>query len=143
MASARDGKTAKPLAAAGTVLGIGMGGFVDGILLHQIAQVHAMFSARVPMDSLPNMHTNMRADGVFHAGLWIATAVGIAMLFNAAKRPDVLWCGRTLVGSMLFGWGLFNVVEGVIDHHLLGLHHVVSGSGCRSGIGRSSRPAWH
>jgi uncharacterized membrane protein len=25
---------------------------------------------------------------------------------------------------MLMGWGLFNLVEGVIDHHLLNLHHV-------------------
>ena len=25
---------------------------------------------------------------------------------------------------MLIGFGAFNVVEGVIDHHLLGLHHV-------------------
>jgi uncharacterized membrane protein len=22
------------------------------------------------------------------------------------------------------GWGVFNLVEGVIDHHLLGIHHV-------------------
>ena len=25
---------------------------------------------------------------------------------------------------MLIGWGAFNVVEGLIDHHLLELHHV-------------------
>jgi uncharacterized membrane protein len=25
---------------------------------------------------------------------------------------------------MLMGFGIFNVVEGVVDHHLLGLHHV-------------------
>ena len=25
---------------------------------------------------------------------------------------------------MLIGFGLFNLVEGTIDHHLLGLHHV-------------------
>ena len=25
---------------------------------------------------------------------------------------------------MLAGWGMFNVVEGVVDHHLLGIHHV-------------------
>jgi uncharacterized membrane protein len=25
---------------------------------------------------------------------------------------------------MLIGFGLFNVVEGVVDHHLLGIHHV-------------------
>jgi uncharacterized membrane protein len=25
---------------------------------------------------------------------------------------------------MLIGFGVFNVVEGLIDHHLLGIHHV-------------------
>jgi uncharacterized membrane protein len=25
---------------------------------------------------------------------------------------------------MLVGWGAFNLVEGIVDHHLLGLHHV-------------------
>jgi uncharacterized membrane protein len=30
---------------------------------------------------------------------------------------------------MLVGWGLFNVVEGVVDHHLLTLHHVREGAG--------------
>jgi uncharacterized membrane protein len=28
---------------------------------------------------------------------------------------------------MLLGWGMFNVVEGVIDHHILSIHHVRSG----------------
>jgi uncharacterized membrane protein len=32
--------------------------------------------------------------------------------------------GRLLASSLLAGWGLFNVVEGVIDHHLLQIHHV-------------------
>jgi uncharacterized membrane protein len=30
-----------------------------------------------------------------------------------------------LLGSQLAGWGLFNLVEGIIDHHILGLHHVM------------------
>ena len=25
---------------------------------------------------------------------------------------------------MTFGWGLFNLVEGIIDHHVLEIHHV-------------------
>ena len=29
-----------------------------------------------------------------------------------------------LIGQMSLGWGLFNLVEGVIDHHLLNIHHV-------------------
>jgi uncharacterized membrane protein len=28
------------------------------------------------------------------------------------------------VGLVLAGWGVFNVVEGLIDHQLLGVHHV-------------------
>jgi uncharacterized membrane protein len=28
---------------------------------------------------------------------------------------------------ILAGWGLFNLVEGIVDHHILGLHHVRSG----------------
>jgi len=29
-----------------------------------------------------------------------------------------------LSGGLLQGWGLFNIVEGIIDHHLLELHYV-------------------
>ncbi|MEC9053245.1 MAG: DUF2243 domain-containing protein, partial [Actinomycetota bacterium] len=28
------------------------------------------------------------------------------------------------LGGLLVGWGLFNLVEGMVDHHLLGVHHV-------------------
>lgn len=117
--------TTAPVERAGLVLGIGMGGFVDGIGLHQIAQVHAMLSARVPMDSMAGMRINMTADGWFHLFDWLAVLVGIALLFRAGGRTDVAWSGRALIGGMIAGWGAFNLVEGVIDHHLLHLHHVV------------------
>jgi uncharacterized membrane protein len=115
----------KPVVAAGVVLGIGLGGFVDGILLHQVFQLHSMLSGRVPLDSMANMRTNMTADGLFHAAMLLVTVAGIFMLFNAARRADVAHPTRALIGAMIMGWGLFNVVEGTIDHQLLGLHHVV------------------
>lgn len=68
-------------------------------------------------------------DGLFHAMVWAATAIGIIMLWRAVKRDDVLLSGTTLFGSTLVGWGLFNLVEGVIDHHVLGLHHVYEAAG--------------
>jgi uncharacterized membrane protein len=40
----------RPLVAAGALLGIGLGGFVDGILFHQILQLHNMLSNWVPRD---------------------------------------------------------------------------------------------
>jgi len=107
------------------MLGIGMGGFVDGILLHQIFQLHAMLSAKLPLADMENMRTNMRADGLFHAGLWLAVLAGIVLLFRAGARSDTFWSGRALVGSMLAGWGIFNLVEGIVDHHILHVHHVV------------------
>ena len=118
-------ETTRPIAAAGIALGIGLGGFVDGIVLHQIAQLHSMLSAKVPLDSMANMRTNMTADGYFHAAVWLATLIGIVLLFNAGKRRGAAWSGRVLSGSMIAGWGIFNVVEGTVNHHLLHLHHVV------------------
>jgi uncharacterized membrane protein len=116
-----------PLVAAGLVLGVGLGGFFDGILLHQILQWHNMLSSQVPPIDLVSMKYNMVWDGLFHALTWTMCAVGVGLLFRAGRRADVAWSGRTLVGSMFGGWGLFNLVEGVIDHQLLGIHHVHPG----------------
>ena len=125
----------RPLIAAGTTLGVGLGGFADGILFHQILQLHNMLSARYPKagvdasTALANVQINMFWDGLFHALTWTATLLGVALLWRAVRRPDVPLSTRTLVGSMLLGWGLFNVVEGLIDHHLLHVHHVTEGEG--------------
>jgi uncharacterized membrane protein len=43
----------------GVVLGIRMGGFLDGILLHQILQWHNMLSTVLPPSTLEAMHTNI------------------------------------------------------------------------------------
>ncbi|MFL6662250.1 MAG: DUF2243 domain-containing protein [Rhizobacter sp.] len=115
----------EPLVAAGLLIGAGLGGFVDGIVLHQLLQVHNMLSAKLPPDTLVDAKVNMFWDGVFHAGVWLMTSVGLVMLFRAGRRVDVPWSGRVLAGALLAGWGLFNLVEGVIDHELLGLHHVL------------------
>lgn len=115
----------RPLVSAGLLLGAGLGGFLDGIVFHQILQLHSMFSARLPLDNIVSIKFNMFWDGVFHAAVWVMTCLGIALLFRAARIPAVSWSARVLIGAMLCGWGLFNFIEGVIDHHVLGLHHVV------------------
>jgi uncharacterized membrane protein len=119
----------RPLIAAGTLLGIGMGGFVDGITFHQILQVHNLLSAKYPPTNLVNAEINMFWDGLFHAFTWAMTAIGLALLWRAGQRADVPWSTRTFAGSLLLGWGLFNLVEGAIDHQVLGIHHVKPGPG--------------
>jgi len=117
-----------PLTAAGLVLGVGLGGFVDGILLHQILQWHNMLSSVRPPVDLVAMKSNMVWDGLFHTLTWITCVVGIALLFRAGRDRRARWTASLLVGSIVSGWGLFNLVEGLVDHQLLGLHHVHPGS---------------
>ncbi len=116
-----------PYLAPGVALGIGMGGFVDGIVLHQVAQWHNMLSARIPPVDLVAMKTNMLWDGLFHVFAWLMTAIGIALLFRARGHAESDRDTSRFVGALAIGWGSFNVVEGVLDHHLLGLHHVHPG----------------
>jgi uncharacterized membrane protein len=116
-----------PLVAAGALLGIGLGGFVDGILLHQILQWHHMLTARLPATDLVNLKVNMVWDGLFHAFTWLTTVAGLALLWRATGRSDVVRSTPAFAGSLALGWGLFNVVEGMIDHELLQIHHVHPG----------------
>ncbi len=108
------------------VLGLGLGGLFDGIVLHQILQWHHMLSAHTPPDSLANLEVNTVADGVFHASAWFFTCVGVFLLWGLL-RGGTSFGWSHLVGGLLAGWGTFNVVEGAIDHHILGVHHVRPG----------------
>jgi uncharacterized membrane protein len=117
------------LVAAGVLLGVGLGGFFDGILFHQILQWHNMLSSRIPPTDLVSMKTNMVWDGLFHAFTWVMTVVGLGLLWRAGQHANVPWSTRTFAGSLVLGWGMFNLVEGIIDHQILGLHHLHPGEG--------------
>jgi uncharacterized membrane protein len=115
----------RPLITAGTMLGLGLGGFFDGILFHQILQTHNMLSAKLPRTSIVNIEINMFWDGLFHAFCWLMTAAGVWLLWRAAAQVQLPRSSRTLTASLLLGWGLFNLIEGFIDHFALHVHHVV------------------
>ena len=110
---------------AGILFGLGLGGFFDGIILHQVLQWHHMLtSAGYPADSVYNLEVNTLWDGLFHVSTYIFVVLGLIILWRAAHRRHGRWSGKLLVGTLLMGFGLFNLVEGLIDHQLLGLHHV-------------------
>ena len=110
---------------AGLLFGLGLGGFFDGILLHQVLQWHHMLSsAGYPAHSVQNLEVNTLWDGLFHVSTYLCVVLGLLILWRAAQRTHVRWSSKLLVGTLLVGFGLFNLVEGVIDHHILGLHHV-------------------
>ncbi|WP_214105455.1 DUF2243 domain-containing protein [Acrocarpospora catenulata] len=123
----------------GVILGVGLGGFVDGIMLHQVLQWHHMLSSTdhdnigvkyYPVDTVPGLQMNTLWDGLFHVFTWLAVLVGLALLYSRfTTSRGRIWRSRALWGAVLAGWGLFNLVEGVIDHHLLAIHHVRTGPG--------------
>lgn len=114
-----------PLTTAGTVLGIGIGGFIDGIILHQILQMHEMLSNKIPATDYIGKSINMFWDGIFHAFCLIVTIIGIILLWKVSKRSNADHSGRLLTAGLFLGWGIFNLVEGIIDHQILQLHNVI------------------
>lgn len=78
-----------------------------------------------PQTAIVNYQVNMFWDGMFHVFTWLMTALGLALLWRVAIRREVSLSTRTFIGSLLAGWGLFNLVEGTIEHQILQLHHVV------------------
>lgn len=113
-----------PLTTASTILGIGMGGFADGIVLHQILQWHEMLSNRLPPVTLEAKTVNMFWDGIFHLFTFLVTLTGIIMLWRVLHQKAINRSGWLLTGGMLLGWAMFNILEGLANHHILKLHNV-------------------
>jgi len=107
-------------------MGLGFGGFVDGIVLHQIVQWHHMISSTSGNSprSLVGLEANTLADGFFHLSTWIFVLLGVTLTVRAWQSGKLAPPWRAHTGMLLTGWGIFNLVEGVIDHQILGVHHV-------------------
>jgi uncharacterized membrane protein len=116
----------------GLLLGLGLGGFFDGIVLHQLLQWHHMLSSWYPVTSLDALELNTRWDGYFHSATYVFVVLGVFGLWRRGGPSD----GRVLAGAVLLGWAAFNLVEGVIDHQLLRLHHV------NETVPRETWPRW-
>ncbi|MFE1600710.1 DUF2243 domain-containing protein [Methylobacterium sp. ID0610] len=110
--------------AAGILFGLGLGGFFDGIVLHQMLQWHHMLSSWYPITSIEALERNTLWDGIFHSATYVFVVLGLFLLWRRAHRGRLHWSGRQMAGAVLLGWGAFNLVEGVIDHQILGIHHV-------------------
>lgn len=110
---------------AGILLGLGLGGFFDGIILHQVLQWHHMAtSAGYPPTTVENLEFNTLLDGLFHISTFVFVVLGLISLWRTAHTSHLWWSGKMMAGTMLVGFGIFNLVEGIVNHHLLGLHHV-------------------
>jgi uncharacterized membrane protein len=87
-----------------------------------------MLSAWHRPDTVANIQLNTRADGWFHVGAYLTLALGVGLLWRATtvagRRPHP----DTFIAGLLLGGGGFNVLEGTLNHLLLGMHHVREGA---------------
>ena len=116
----------QPARLGGLLYGLGLGGFVDGIVLHQIFQWHHMLSHTPdhPVNTVRGLEVNTLADGFFHLAMWFLVVAASISTIAAWRRGRLAPNWSFHFGLVLAGWGIFNVVEGLVNHHLLQLHHV-------------------
>jgi uncharacterized membrane protein len=69
-----------------------------------------------------------RADGRVHYGLqggvWLLVVAASIATLKAWRAGRLAPSWSFHFGLVLAGWGVFNVVEGLVDHQILGVHHV-------------------
>lgn len=76
------------------------------------------------MDTVAGKEANVLADGLFHVATWLLVALGVSLTVRAWQRRELAPPWRVHLGLLLMGWGVFNFVEGLINHQILGIHHV-------------------
>ncbi|WP_338787555.1 DUF2243 domain-containing protein [Metabacillus sp. FJAT-53654] len=102
------------------VLGFGFLGASDGIIFHQLLQWHSVIMAT-------DRPGQIISDGIFHFAVTITLVIGGILLWLAGNPTNLSKGIRLLVGGILIGGGTFNIVEGIINHHILQIHRVKPG----------------
>jgi uncharacterized membrane protein len=106
---------------AGYLLGFALGGFFDGILLHQILQWHHLLSL---VDGVGDVRNQVLFDGVFHALMYVLAAVGLALLIRGGGDISLPDAGRWLIGSAMIGFGVWHILDSIASHWLFGIHRI-------------------
>lgn len=102
------------------IFGFGFLGALDGIIFHQLLQWHSVYMAT-------DRPGQIMSDGLFHFAVTITLIIGGVLLWLAGNPSNLSKGVRLLVGWFLIGGGVFNLVEGIINHHLLQIHRVKPG----------------
>ena len=100
---------------AGVLIGIGVAGFIDETVFHQLLHWHHFYDKG-------SSNAGLVSDGLFHAGSWLCIVLGL-FLFADLQRKRVTVPKRVWAGGLI-GWGGFQVYDGLVQHKLLGLHQI-------------------
>lgn len=105
-----------PRLITGILLGIGIAGFIDEFVFHQLLQWHNFYWAT-------DQRGRILSDGLFHVGSTLVLLWGALRLWRdrESSAPGHV---RAILGGILIGAGTFNVYDGVVQHVILHLHLV-------------------
>lgn len=109
-----------PWAKWGILLGFALGGFFDGILLHQVLQWHHLLSL---VEGVDDLRLQILWDGYFHMLMYVLAVVALWGLWRSRNYTDGEW-GSTLVACVLLGFGVWNWVDIGVAHWMMGIHRV-------------------
>lgn len=123
-----DRPTTQGLLGAG-ILGFGFSGLVDVLVLHHVLQLHHLVSNVYDPATLSGLRANILADGLFSLAMLTLAGVGAGLVWTAERRASHPLRVKPLAGAAIFGLGLFDLFDVVVDHTLLGLHHATHGPG--------------
>jgi uncharacterized membrane protein len=101
--------------ASGVFVGIGVAGFIDETVFHQLLHWHHFWDGGSSSAALVS-------DGVFHAGSWMCIVAGLFWFADLRRRGT--WRPAAWAGGILLGTGAFQLYDGTIQHKLLGLHEI-------------------
>jgi uncharacterized membrane protein len=100
---------------AGVLMGIGVAGFVDEAVFHQLFHWHHFYDLSTPSWGLIS-------DGVFHAASWFCMVGGL-FLFADLRRRDI-WDRYRHGSGFCFGLGGFQLWDGTVQHKWWHLHEI-------------------
>ena len=89
---------------AGILFGLGLGGFFDGIVFHQILQWHHMVSGIASPDTVAGLRLNTFWDGMFHLVTYLFVGAGLLLLWRSGHRGTLHWSIRPFIATLLLGW---------------------------------------
>jgi uncharacterized membrane protein len=110
------------LAWAAFALGFGLGGFFDGILLHQVLQWHHLLSG--VEQARQDIRILILADGLFHVLMYVITGVGLWLLWRSRQEFSASGADRLLIADALIGFGVWHILDSVLSHWVLGIHRI-------------------
>jgi uncharacterized membrane protein len=112
----------RPLIGAG-VLGFALGGFIDGILLHQVLQWHHLLSL-VEGERFRDLRVQILADGLFHVLMYAIALAGLWLLWRSRRELTGTRADIRIIAAALLGFGIWQVVDVVGFHWLAGIHRI-------------------